>query len=63
MKVLKLARGKYRLFFGFCPKCNSSAPDIYHCSICGYDTKYPASKRKRQEWYEAFKEEVENGWH
>ena len=60
MLYLKLAVAKYRLFFGFCPKCNSSAPDIYHCSICGYDTKYPASKHKKQIWFNTYKQELEN---
>lgn len=32
---LLLVRGWIRLRFGFCPACNSDAPGIYDCQVCG----------------------------
>lgn len=29
--------GKIRLWFGFCPKCNSDAPHLYSCPVCEYN--------------------------
>lgn len=26
--------GQWRLFWGFCPRCNSDAPHVYKCSVC-----------------------------
>lgn len=33
-KALLKLRGKFRLFFGFCPGCNSDAPELYDCEVC-----------------------------
>lgn len=30
-------RGKFRMFWGFCPNCNSDAPELYDCPICEYN--------------------------
>jgi hypothetical protein len=29
-----MLRGRVRLFWGFCPKCNSDAPEKQNCNIC-----------------------------
>jgi len=29
--------GKIRLVFGFCPRCNSDAPNLYTCPVCEYN--------------------------
>ena len=26
--------GRWRLLFGSCPRCNSDAPEVYHCAVC-----------------------------
>ena len=31
---LHRAIGRYRLMWGFCPRCNSDAPAVYSCSVC-----------------------------
>lgn len=31
-----LLLGRERAFFGFCPKCNSDAPELYMCEICAW---------------------------
>ena len=34
---LRYWQGRIRLWWGFCPKCNSDAPELYSCEICdGY---------------------------
>lgn len=35
--------------WGFCPKCNSDAPDLYECPVCEWDTKSPFGKHKKKE--------------
>jgi hypothetical protein len=30
-------RGIWRTFWGWCPKCNSDAPELYKCNICNYN--------------------------
>jgi hypothetical protein len=45
---LKLIRGWWRFkVFGFCPACNSDAPGIYNCQVCG-GWRYPGDGRVRQ---------------
>lgn len=38
MKVFKYIQGLFRITFGFCPACNSDAPEIYHCTTCKSNT-------------------------
>jgi hypothetical protein len=53
---LKL-RGRYRLWHGFCPACDSIAPEINTCQVCGgYRSAYegrPTLYLKR-EWWERY---------
>lgn len=50
--MFKLLRGLLRAFFGFCPECNSSAPEIYKCRICRYDTQYPPTfETTKERWH------------
>ena len=58
--VLRLAIAKYRLFFGFCPKCNSDAPAIDACNVCNGERSYPPSKHKKMTWLNDYKQELEN---
>lgn len=53
---LKL-RGKWRLFWGLCPACNSDAPELYDCTVCQW---YRTSERGmpdktiKQAWWERY---------
>jgi hypothetical protein len=40
--------GSFRYFFGFCPKCNSDAPELYSCPVCQYN------EMPKYLWWEAF---------
>lgn len=44
--------GKWRLFLNYCPECNSCAPKLHQCEVCGADTKA----------HFAWNEEVEKTW-
>jgi hypothetical protein len=46
--LIKL-RGKFRLFFGFCPQCNSDTPKLYDCKICCW------GKQPKELWWFNFK--------
>jgi|DEB19_MinimDraft_2_1074335.scaffolds.fasta_scaffold200348_1 rRNA maturation endonuclease Nob1 len=59
-QMLGILIAKYRLFFGFCPKCNSDAPNVDGCNICGGDRTYPPSKHKKQTWFNDYKRELKN---
>jgi hypothetical protein len=58
MNKLKLIRGKMRIFWGFCPKCNSDAPELYDCNVCSnYNNSYPfpPSKVTKGIWLHNYK--------
>lgn len=40
---------------GYCPECNSTAPEIFMCPLCGYDTKYPFNMKKRNLYWDKYK--------
>jgi len=56
---LSLIKGRLRLMNGFCPMCNSDAPELYDCPVCdGYQSargdKYPpAIDTKDKRWNES----------
>lgn len=31
---LVFRRGMWRIWWGFCPECNSDAPELYSCRFC-----------------------------
>lgn len=44
--------GRWRLFLGFCPECNSDAPGLYTCPVCHYYSgHYPPSRFRRARWW------------
>ena len=45
-------RGKWRMYWNYCPECNSFAPKVHHCDVCHNNTKA----------YFAWNKEVENEW-
>lgn len=53
MKILLILRGRFRLFFGFCPACNSDAPKKYTCKICE-DFYGCARKEGKTKWWNKF---------
>jgi hypothetical protein len=46
--------------FGFCPECNSDAPELDTCPVCnGYRWSRhggPPSRELRKAWWQAYKE-------
>ena len=53
--------GKFRLLFGFCPKCNSDAPEIDTCNVCdGYRTGFDGTPTKeiKKKWWIKFKQTI-----
>jgi hypothetical protein len=49
IKVIKLLLGYYRNFWGFCPACNSDAPEMYNCYCCLGDRVFPPDKQTKKE--------------
>ena len=52
--------GWQRVYWGFCPSCNSSAPELDTCDTCyGYHSAkghpYPPPKSLKEAWWESFK--------
>ena len=43
--------GRWRLFWGNCPQCNSDAPEMYECDICDYIKKYNNRTKKEDRVY------------
>lgn len=37
MAVLRYVIGKYKLLWGWCPSCNSDAPEVYTCQVCKFE--------------------------
>ena len=62
MKILSVIRAKYRLFFGFCPKCNSDAPEIDNCNVCLGARSYPPSRQRKDELLKRFLMRDEKDW-
>lgn len=51
--------GKWRLLLGFCPMCNSDAPELYDCPCCHYYSsgsgdKFPPTKATKINWWETY---------
>ena len=61
LKYLSLVRAYKRIYLGFCPICNSDAPDVYDCGMCdGYQSAsgdaWPPTKETKSEWWSRYKE-------
>ena len=51
MKWLWLTRFRWRLHWGFCPLCNSSAPEIDTCLMCfNHREPFPPEPETITEW-------------
>ena len=46
------ARGSYRMFRGYCPKCNSDAPEVDECIVCNNTDAdiFPPTKETVAHW-------------
>ena len=53
VRWMRILNGWKRYKLGFCPACNSSAPEMYDCKICRFSElqEYPYRK---SEWWERF---------
>jgi predicted amidophosphoribosyltransferase len=41
--------------WGCCPACNSDAPELYDCLICGADSNSPFDKNKKKQYWDKYK--------
>ena len=48
MNIFKKMNGAVRVIFGFCPECNSSAPEMYDCKVCN------CNKDHKSNWWDNF---------
>lgn len=62
MNIFSFIKAKYRLFFGFCPKCNSDAPHVDNCDVCLGDRCYPPSRQRKDELLKRFLMADKNDW-
>jgi len=58
--AMSILVGKIRLLHGFCPMCNSDAPELYDCPVCNYYSsaggdKWPPSKSTKSNWWNKYK--------
>ena len=54
---MRKIKGWLRIWiWGFCPACNSSAPNLYDCKVCNFDTHSPFSYNKRKLYWKKFKQ-------
>lgn len=51
---LLIIKGRLRLFFGFCPQCNSDAPEKDNCKIC-HNFYGCATKEQKTIWWNLYK--------
>ena len=56
---LRRLQGRWRLWWGFCPQCNSDAPELYACPVCEYyHGEYPPSAETKAAWWARFQDEL-----
>lgn len=57
-RIFLFLRSRWRMFFGFCPACNTDAPETDTCPICEhYRTPHPPSASTKREWRNRYDEE------
>jgi len=57
---ISMAKARYRAAFGFCPMCNSDAPELDDCPLCdGYHSVlgdvFPPPQKLRSKWLKEYK--------
>lgn len=57
---LSMLKSRYRVALGFCPLCNSDAPELDECPLCnGYHTargdEFPPPKALKKLWLDELK--------
>lgn len=58
---LRMIPAKWRAFNGFCPSCNSDAPEIDNCPCCesyGYGQPFPPSAEIKHKWLEFHRQAI-----
>jgi len=58
---LRMIPAKWRVFCGFCPSCNSDAPEIDGCQCClsyGYGQPFPPSDAIKNKWLEFHRQAI-----
>ena len=55
-RLLKYISGWHSYIWGYCPECNSDAPELYDCSVCEWDTMSPFRRVKKKKYWNKFKE-------
>lgn len=56
MNRFKLAIGRWRLWWGLCPECNSDAPEVDCCPVCrAFDRMhFPPTPAQKLEWWNRY---------
>lgn len=57
---LSMLKPRFRVAMGFCPACNSDAPELDDCPLCdGYHTArgdtFPPPKELKKEWLDVMR--------
>lgn len=53
--LIKLIRGRIRIFWGLCPACNSDAPEKDTCKVCNNFYGYARNNRELKiNWWKKF---------
>lgn len=55
-RVRKLVPAFISKIFGYCPQCNSDAPEIDNCKVCNNDRESPFPKYKREKYWRKYLE-------
>jgi hypothetical protein len=52
MGLIRKLVGNWRLWRGYCPECNSDAPDVDTCEVCEgyYGPPWPSSHLQLELW-------------
>jgi hypothetical protein len=58
MKKLKILLARWKILMGVCPECNSDAPEVYDCYICGGDRSFYPSKMTREKRLDRYKKSL-----
>ena len=60
MNIIKILFGRWRNMWGFCPKCNSDAPEVYTCDVCDGNRDFYPSKQIRKERIQRYINQILN---
>ena len=60
MWLIRYLIGKTRIRLGFCPLCNSDAPELYTCPCCNFYSSasgdpFPPTLATKSDWWKTYK--------